>query len=417
MGKTLGLDFGTSNTAAGILRDGEPFLIEVEAGRSTLPTSVFYDAYEPVELFGSAANKALIDGREGRFMRALKSVLGTSLMHEVRWVGSARRSLIEVIAGFLAEVKTRAEAATGQQFDTALSGRPVHFHSTDAARDARALVDLTECYRVAGFSDVRFLFEPEAAAIGYGNLASGQTGLIVDIGGGTSDFTVFRGGSDGIEILASHGVRIGGTDFDKILNLRHVMPLLGQGTAIRHVFGKDTHTAPNAIFQDLATWEKIPFLYNGATRRDVAEMLKLAVEPEKLHRLAEVLEHELGHDLAFAVEAAKIAVNGGGDAEIALGMVQKGLSAAMTQADLWTGLQDHAGRIGAAARETLDMAGVPAEGVGSVILVGGSSLMRVVESALRGLCPEAKMERGDAFTAIADGLAIASARPFTSHPV
>jgi len=416
MTNTLGLDFGTSNTAAGILQDGKPFLIEVEPGHRTLPTSVFYDAYEPVELFGSAANAALIDGREGRFMRALKSVLGTPLMREVRWVGSARRSLIEVIAGFLSEVKTRAEAATGQVFDTALSGRPVHFHSTDAGRDARALADLTECYRVAGFSDVRFLFEPEAAAIGYGNLASGRTGLIVDIGGGTSDFTVFRGGDTRIEILASHGVRIGGTDFDKALNIRHVMPLLGLGTGIRHVFGKDTHTAPNAIFQDLATWEKIPFLYNGATRRDVAQMLKLAVEPERLGRLAEVLEHELGHDLAFAVEAAKIAVNSGGDAEIALGVVEKGLVAAMTQADLWASLKGQADKIAEAARQTLEMANVPADGIGSVILVGGSSLMRVVESALRGLCPDAEVERGDAFTAIADGLAIAAARDFEGHP-
>jgi len=417
MSGTLGLDFGTSNTAAGVTVNGKPHLIEVEAGRDTLPTSVFFDAFDPVVLFGSAANAALIEGREGRFMRALKSVLGTSLMREVRWVGHARKSLIEVIASFLTQVKTQAEAATGQVFDTALSGRPVHFHSTDAARDAQALVDLRDCYLSAGFDDVRFMFEPEAAALGYGGLPQGTTGLIVDIGGGTSDFTVFRGADDGIRILASHGVRIGGTDFDKALNLRHVMPLLGQGTHIRHVFGSDTHVAPNAIFQDLATWEKIPFLYNASTRRDVDEMLKLAVEPDKLRRLAAVLENELGHDLAFAVEAAKIAVNSGSDADIALKVVQKGLTATLTQVDLWTGLQDQATRIAKAAQVTLDMADVPAKDIGSVVLVGGSSLMRVVESALRGLCPEATVERGDAFTAIVDGLALAAARPFGSHPV
>jgi len=145
--------------------------------------------------------------------------------------------------------------------------------------------------------------------------------------------------------------------------------------------------------------------------------VKLAVEPDKLGRLASVLEHELGHDLAFAVEAAKIAVNSGSDADIGLKVVQKGLSAVLTQVDLWTGLQDQATRIAEAAQVTLDMADIPATEIGSVILVGGSSLMRVVESALRGLCPEATVERGDAFTAIADGLSLAAARPFDSHPI
>lgn len=417
MTNTLGLDFGTSNTAAGILRDGQPFLIEVEAGRTTLPTSVFYDAYDPVVLFGSAANAALIDGQEGRFMRALKSVLGTSLMRETRWVGHARKTLLEVVAGFLAELKSRAEAATGRAFDTALSGRPVHFHSTDPARDEQALIDLAECYRIAGFSDVRFMFEPEAAAIGYGRLAPGKLGLIVDIGGGTSDFTVFRGLTDGIDLLASHGVRIGGTDFDRALSISHVMPLLGQGSDIRFAFGSKTHLAPNAIFHDLATWEKIPFLYTAATRRDVGELRRLAVEPERMKRLESILENELGHDIAFAVEAGKIGVNGGDDGAIDLRFVEKGLRAVMTAEDLVTDLGHFANRIGTVAKETLAMAGVAPDRVDSVILVGGSSLMQVVTDELHGLCAGADMARGDAFTAIADGLAIASARPFDSHPV
>lgn len=413
---TLGLDFGTSNTAAGVMRDGKPHLIEVEPGRTTLPTSVFYDAFDPLILFGSAANAALIDGQEGRFMRALKSVLGTSLMRDVRWVGHARKTLIEVVGGFLAEVKARAENATGRTFDTALSGRPVHFHSSDAKRDARALDDLTECYRLAGFRDVRFMFEPEAAAIGHGALATGRLGLIVDIGGGTSDFTVFRGQADGIDILASHGVRIGGTDFDRALSIAHVMPLLGLGAPIRFAFGDKTHPAPNAVFHDLATWQKIPFLYTAATRRDVADLRRQAVEPEPLERLGGVLEHELGHDIAFAVEAGKIAVNGGGDGAIALDVVEPGLCATLTARNLASDLGDFATRIGRAAGKTIERAGVNPGDIGTVVLVGGSSLMRVVEDEFQRLCPTAHMARGDAFTAIADGLAIASARPFDSHP-
>ncbi len=68
----LGIDFGISNTAAGIMENGSPRLITVEPGRQTLPTSVFFDYDRKSTIYGSAANAALIDGREGRFMRALK---------------------------------------------------------------------------------------------------------------------------------------------------------------------------------------------------------------------------------------------------------------------------------------------------------------------------------------------------------
>jgi len=193
------------------------------------------------------------------------------------------------------------------------------------------------------------------------------------------------------------------------------MPLLGQGSDIRFAFGRDTHTAPNAIFQDLATWEKIPFLYTAKTCRDVAGLLKLAVQPDRIGRLARVLQHELGHDLAFAVEASKIAVNAGEKAGIALDVVEPGLTAAIGLTDLDAALAGYAKRIGEAARHALALADVPASGIGTVILVGGSSLMRAVELELRRVCPGATVERGDAFTAIADGLAIAAARPFDSH--
>jgi hypothetical chaperone protein len=71
------------------------------------------------------ANAALIDGREGRFMRALKSVLGTPLMREKRPIAYERLTLIEVVARFLRMLRERAEAETNQTFDVALSGRPV----------------------------------------------------------------------------------------------------------------------------------------------------------------------------------------------------------------------------------------------------------------------------------------------------
>ncbi len=410
MTSTLGIDFGTSNSAAGICVDGKPHLIPLEGDAQTMPTAVFFDFESKKMLLGVQASDALLNGDEGRYMRGLKSLLGTRLMRESRMLLGERLDFIDIVARFLSEVKTRAEKATGQTFTRALSGRPVRFHSDDETRNAQALVDLTECYERAGFDGVTFLNEPEAAARANRDvLAAGDLGLIVDIGGGTSDFTLFRQRGDvDIDIISSYGVRIGGTDFDRRLSIARVMPQLGMGSPIRHAFGDDTHITPNAIFNDLATWAKIPFLYSADTIRAAKDLQKYAVHEGRLARLVKVLEEELGHDLAFAVEAGKIMANTPGVEKpvIKVGMLKRKavlpLPAEMMTKKL-TGLAD---QIGDAAEAILTQAKVAPESVNKLIFVGGSSLMQVVEDALTSRLPLAELHRGAALTAIVDGLAL-----------
>ncbi|WP_106357597.1 Hsp70 family protein [Yoonia maritima] len=409
----LGIDFGTSNTAAGVLAGDRPFLIEVEPGRTTLPTSVFFDYDRKVTTYGSVANAALIDGREGRFMRALKSVLGTPLMREKRQVAYERLTLIEVVARFLRMIRERAEAATGQTYDVALSGRPVRFHSSDDARNAQAEVDLREAYMIAGFKDVHFMYEPEAAALASGPLDAGTLGLIVDIGGGTSDFSVFERDGDNTRVIASHGVRVGGTDFDRAISIDQVMPLLGRGAEVRNAMGSGRHIAPNAIFNDLATWQKIPFTYTPENKRMAADFAKLGIDPALFARLHTVLDMELGHDIAFAVEAGKIHINKPDvdEAGIDLRVVERELWARFSKLQLGAILTDHADEISTCATETLRMADVSPGQIGKIVFVGGSSLLHVVENAMTTIFPHAALERAEAFTAVADGLAIAASRP------
>lgn len=408
----LGIDFGTSNTAAGVMAAGRPHLIEVERGRTTLPTSVFFDHDRRQTVYGSAANAALIDGREGRFMRALKSVLGTPLMRERRQIAHERLTLIEVVARFLQMIRERAEAATGDTYDRALSGRPVRFHSADAARNAQAEVDLRDAYHLAGFADVQFMYEPEAAALASGPLGKGELGLVVDIGGGTSDFSVFERNGAATRIIASHGVRVGGTDFDRAISIAHVMPLLGRGADVRNALGSGTHVAPNAIFNDLATWQKIAFVYTPDNRRMVADFAKLGVDPVLFGRLHTVLDMELGHDIAFAVEAGKIRLNAPDvmDAGIDLRVIEPALWAKLTKAQMADVLADHAAQISDCARQTLEMAGVAPDRIAKLVFVGGSSLLHVVEGAMVAMFPGAALERAEAFTAVADGLAMAASR-------
>lgn len=408
----LGVDFGTSNSAAGYLNGETLQLIELSPGQFTMPTTFFFDFETRETLIGDPANHALLDGAEGRFMRALKRVLGTPLMHEQRRILNERVTFVEIIARFLQQIKQRAEAQSGVRFDRVLSGRPVVFHGTDDPREAQAEKDLRACYEAAGFKHVSFMAEPEAVAIANGALEqSGQVGLIVDIGGGTSDFSLFRVGNQGVEILANHGVRIGGTDFDRSISIDRVMPLLGKGTQLNKVIGAGSSPVPVAIYNDLATWEKIPFLYTAQNRRMVSDMCRLAQEPEKLDRMASVLAHELGHELAFSVERGKIATNdGSAQSKIELDQIESGLSASLPKDVLARILEPHAQSLRAGVQQTLETAGVEADRIDRVIYVGGSSLMSMIGQTMRAEFPQADHAFTEVFTAVTDGLALASAR-------
>ena len=401
----LGVDFGTSNTGASVLAAGRPYAIPLEPGEQTLPTAVFVDFAERQYLYGSAAARSMMQGADGRFMRALKSILGTTLARESRTLMNERLTLIEVIARFLTEIRARSEAHTGMTFDRVLSGRPVHFHSASAERDAQALTDLTDAYHLAGFKEVDFLPEPEAAALAVDG--SGRM-LIVDIGGGTSDFTLCDRRDGRLEVLASNGIRLGGTDFDKALSLGHAMPLLGYGAQIGAEFGSKTHAAPRALFHDLASWEKIPFVYDAALLREVTRWVRLAPEPHLFERLGDVLESHLGHDIAYAVEAGKIAANGADTGQIALEVIERGLSVTLPKAALTTALQGYADQIAACALDTVNLAGCAPDSVDKVVYVGGSSLLASVRGAMTQALPDAQPVDSEVFTAVVHGLAIAA---------
>ncbi len=409
----LAVDFGTSNSAAAVLDGTTPRRIRIEGDADILPTAVFFPADRGEMLIGTAAGAALIAGEEGRYMRALKSILGTTLLHEQRMIEGHRRTLADVVTAFLIRIRERATAETGTPFSRVLSGRPVHFHSADPERDARAESDLRACYHAAGFDEVRFLPEPEAAArTGHGIGASGQTGLIVDIGGGTSDFSVFRMAGARVDIVASHGIRLGGTDFDHAVSMAHVMPLLGHGGQLRRAFGDGLLPVPAAIYRELATWAKIPFVYTRDTERGIEDLKRHTTEPDKIARLGTVVTHRLGHELAFAVERGKIAANAGArQAYIGMQFIEPGLAAPITPGSLNAALGDFGDRLRAALYDTLVAAGTPPQQIGTVILVGGSSLMTMVTDQVQAVCPTARVQRSDAFTAVIDGLALATGEP------
>ncbi len=149
-----GLDFGTSNTTLGLMTGNGPRLAHLEGAADTLPSAIFYPRTGEPQV-GRAAMAAYVDGHQGRLMRSLKAVLGSSLIDETTAVGRQRLGFRGVIAAFLAQVKARGEQAAGAPLDAVVLGRPVHFVDGDAEGDARAEQVLGRSRRASAFPPAR----------------------------------------------------------------------------------------------------------------------------------------------------------------------------------------------------------------------------------------------------------------------
>lgn len=408
-----GLDFGTSNTTLGHLGPQGPTLLPLEGSHRTIPSAIFFElGREPV--IGRAATAAYVEGRSGRLMRGLKSVLGTPLMDEATPVGRQRLRLRDIIARYLMEVKARAEAASGQTLDSVVHGRPVHFVDGDPEADRRAEDTLREIARDVGFREVSFQYEPIAAALDYERqVESEEIALVADIGGGTSDFSIVRlsperrGRPDRAgDILANDGVRIGGTDFDRQLSLGTVMPLLGLGSPMRRA----DLGVPNAYYHDLATWSAINRLYNPKTLREIDEVIRDCARPELVQRLHAAVEGERGHALAGAVEGAKIAASERGDAELDLGLIERGLAARLDRGTLADQTGDLARAVAGRIGRCLAQAELAAERIDALFLTGGSTGLPHLRAALTAALPSARVVEGDIFGSVGLGLTIEAAR-------
>ncbi len=412
-----GLDFGTSNTTLGISGGNGPWLVPLEGGDVTIPSAIFFEPTGGTSI-GRAGIAAYVDGQPGRLMRSLKSVLGKPLLDDTTQVGRNRVTFREVIAHYLAAVKERAEAATETELTSVVHGRPVHFVDGDPEGDRKAEAALREIATGIGFHDISFEYEPIAAALDYERaIGREEIALIADIGGGTSDFSVVRLGpararkSDRKgDILANDGIRVGGTDFDRLLNLKRVMPEFGFGSPAKRA-GLDV---PSSVFHELATWASINRLYGPKVRREVEGMKREAARPELIDRLLSVLWQERGHTLAMEVERAKIELSDVTETAIALDWVEPGLSVGIERTALETSTAALADRLHATTIRCMRQAGISPDDVDALFLTGGSTRLLHARAAIVSAVPGARVVEGDTFGSVGLGLTIEAARRYGS---
>ncbi len=404
-----GLDFGTSNSAIGLMRNGTPALAPLEGDETLIPSAVFFD-YETMGrvLFGADAIRTYVGQHDGRLMRALKSILASPLIDEKTALGSKMVALTEVVEIFIRHLKAKAEAFAGDEITAVVHGRPVRFVEKDDAADAKAERVLEAIAKRVGFRDVAFVYEPIAAAYHYEETVSGEeTVLIADIGGGTSDFTVIRIGPHrralpdrASDILANDGVRIGGTDFDSLLSLKSVMPLLGLGTQLI----EKNLPMPSSLYFELASWPTINFTYTFQNERMLLELVAGACEPEKVARLLKVIRARLGHRIAFAVEDAKIELSEQATAILPLLFIEKELQESATRRHFNAAIAAKTDRLYATASKCIRDAGLKRDAIQTVFFTGGSSRVPAVRDAIIRAAPAARVASGSDFLSVALGL-------------
>jgi molecular chaperone DnaK len=229
MGKTIGIDLGTTNSAMAVLEGAEPTVIEnAEGGRTTPSVVAFTQGGE--RLVGTVAKRQAVTNPQNTVF-SIKRFMGrkeAEVKEEEQIVpfkvvagpgGDARvevqgkqYSPPEISAMILQKIKADAEAYLGETVDSAVITVPAYFNDDQrqATKDAG---------KIAGLDVKRIINEPTAASLAYGlEKESDQTILVFDLGGGTFDVSVLEIGDGVFEVKATAGDNhLGGDNFDKTI--------------------------------------------------------------------------------------------------------------------------------------------------------------------------------------------------------
>ncbi|MCL2491534.1 MAG: molecular chaperone DnaK [Coriobacteriia bacterium] len=230
MGKVLGIDLGTTNSAMAVIEGGEPTIIINAEGDRTTPSVVAFRK-EGDRLVGKPAKNQAITNPEGT-ISSVKRFMGRKfdeVESERKTVGydvvSGKNSRVEInidgdvntpeqiSAMTLAKLKADAEKYLGEPVTEAVITVPAYFN--DAQRQATK-----DAGKIAGLDVKRIVNEPTAAALAYGLDKKGkeQKVLIFDLGGGTFDVSILELGDNVVEVLATNGDnQLGGDDWDQMI--------------------------------------------------------------------------------------------------------------------------------------------------------------------------------------------------------
>jgi hypothetical chaperone protein len=253
LGKAIGLDFGTTNSALAIAQLDQTVRLAEFQGGATFRSIIYFEEQDSTRtgklgaVAGPDAIQSYLNAKTpGRLIQSMKSYLASRLFTQTQILGETY-DLVDLIGILLRHLRKSAEEQFGDLGSNLVVGRPVHFSGAkDSADDELAINRLRAAFRNAGFTNVRFLPEPIAAAYKYRQrLDHEELVLIADFGGGTSDFSLVQlqakssgAGKAQSSVIGTDGVGIAGDTFDSKMVRNLVAPILGLGSKYKSQFGK-----------------------------------------------------------------------------------------------------------------------------------------------------------------------------------
>lgn len=207
MGRIIGIDLGTTNSAVAVMEGGQPVVIPNPEGARTTPSVVAFSK-DGERLVGQVAKRQAVTNPDHTII-SIKREMGTD--YKVK-IDDKQFTPQEISAIILQKLKSDAESYLGESVTEAVITVPAYF--TDSQRQATR-----DAGKIAGLNVLRIINEPTAASLAYGlDKESDQTILVYDLGGGTFDVSILEIGDGVFEVKATSGNnRLGGDDFDQRL--------------------------------------------------------------------------------------------------------------------------------------------------------------------------------------------------------
>ena len=453
----VGLDFGTSNSAAAWFDGTTLRYIALEGVDPVMPTAIHLDrSYSAItgsdaidqyveenrgrlvelvpEVIGEMStslgggdldsdnprldtDRNLVYGQlvdrtlPGRLFHGLKRLLGDQSVDRLSVFAKPFR-LVALITPVLVRMREAIERQTKQRVQSVHAGRPVNFEGKHAAGNTVATERLLEAYRHARFKDVHFYPEPVAATLSYlwrARPSEQGIALTVDFGGGTLDISVVRFDGMRFEVLGTDGIGLGGNRIDQLIFRRVLFPLLGEGEwYARRVEGRliETPFPFNEFETGLLNWPITHMLNVNRTRAMVVEAVAAGgPKAMKFERLKDLISFNYSYNCFQAIKRAKAELSE--TTATVIDIPELNLQVPFTRAQLDDILSDELENVRQLIDNLLVHVGLKRTDINVVIRTGGSSLIVAVKSLLDSMFP-AKVAMHDPFTSVAGGLAIAN---------
>jgi len=419
----IGVDFGTTNSSiARVTGDGEVELVRfahggglTDAYRSLLYLEQVRERNTKVVKSWSGPEgieRYLAADTKGRLIQSLKSFLSSRSLKSTDVFGR-RRTIEDLIARILRDLREKAERQFEIKIRSAVVGRPVNFVGAESDEDnAYAERRLEEAFHTAGFESIHFEMEPVAAASYYeSTLDHEELILIGDFGGGTSDFSVVRVGPNirargrqRSDLLGNAGVGLAGDAFDAKIVRHLVSPALGAGTEMRSMH--KILPVPNWVYAKLERWHHLSFLKTGEVLNMLGSVRTQALEPEKLEALLHLIREDLGYHLHQAVQKVKCELSADPSAMFYFSDGGIELQASVERDLFESWIADELEKIAGCVDSLLARSNLHFKDIDRVFLTGGSSFVPSVRKIFETRFGAERIRAGNEFTSVARGLAL-----------